>query len=286
MSPALLSALKTGAARGRSGASAATSNTLARSAWDRAQRERDAGDLAAARQWLERAHRLVPDDPLVRLTLGALCLELGDTDAAAPLLAEIAREHDIPDAWVALAACHLARTAEGPCVDALEHALRSSVPTPALAELAGRVVERFRWPGWCGLDSDGRVRFGPGRPARIALDGVVVRGGRLPPSWQMARMLEASGRAGPFLGSPLPVQRLRAVSGFVTADAGGIEGWAWHPADPNRDPLVLLRGTVSNAMLTLTESAEDVDESPSAGAPRAASRSPPRRSARSARRCR
>ena len=248
--------------------SAGSADGLARSAWDRAQQEREAGDLAASCRWLERAHRLALGDPLVRLTLGAVRLQLGDTDRAVPLLAEVAREHDVPDAWIALAACHLARGEEEPCVDALERALRSSVPTPALMELAGRVAERFRRPGWCGLGSEGRVRAGPGRPARIALDGVAIRGTKLPPLWKVARTLEVSGRAGPFLGSPLPVQRLRALVGFVTADAGGIEGWAWHTADPGRNPLLLVRGTASNAMLTATEPAEDVDALPPLARPR------------------
>lgn len=235
-----------------------TLRALARSAWDRAQRERAAGDLAASCNWLERAHRLVPDDALVSLTLGAFRLELGLAAEAAPLLDKVARQYDSPEAWIALASCHLARDAEAPCVEALERALRSTVVTPALTELAGRVVQRFGRPGWCGLNGDGRVQFGPGRPAWIALDGIPIRGSGLPRSWSSGRVLEVTGRNGPFLGSPLPVQLFRATEGFVEAREGGIEGWAWHPTDASRDPLILIRGPTFGTMLTATEPAEDV----------------------------
>ena len=243
-------------------------NALARSAWDRAQRERDAGELDAACRWLERAHRLVPDDPLVRLTFGAVLLEAGAAERALPLLDGVARETGIADAWIALASCQLALEAEEPCIEALERALRSRVPDPALASLAGRVVRRFRRPGWCGLDGDGRVHSGPGRPTRIVLDGVTVRGSKLPASWRSAQTLEVSGARGPFIGSPLPVRRLTALAGCVAAERGGIDGWAWHPADPDRDPRIIVRGARFAAMLTASDPADGIDGLPPLSRPR------------------
>ncbi len=237
----------------------ATAQDDARAAWDRADLARAAGDADEACRWLERAHRLVPDDALVRLTFGATLLELGRIEEATPLLDGVARDHDLPEAWAALAACYLARGQEAPCVEALERALRAVVPTPALAALAGRVAERFARAGWCGLDGAGLVHSGPRRPARILLDGAPIRGARLPSGWQNSRLLELYGQDGPLLGSPLPMTRVRAVQGFVEARDGGIEGWAWHPSDPGRDPLILVRGARSAAALTATDPAEDVE---------------------------
>ena len=243
-------------------------NMQARSAWDRAHAERDAGDIEAACRWMERAHRLAPDDALVQLILGALLLQADAAPRAVPLLERVARTSDVPEAWIALASCHLALDAKRPCVDALERALRSRVVDAALEALARRVVERFHLDGWCGVDKDGRVRSGPGRPAGIAMDAVEVRGRKLPRSWRSGRVLAVAGSRGPLLGSPLDLQRLCATSGFVTARAGGIEGWAWHPGDPDRAPLVEICGASGSIVLTASGPADGIDALPPLAQPR------------------
>jgi hypothetical protein len=48
--------------------------------------------------------------------------------------------------------------------------------------------------------------------------------------------VSAQGRA--LLGSPVDIQAIRLVEGFVVRTADGIEGWAWHPAAPETDPVL------------------------------------------------
>ncbi len=61
------------------------------------------------------------------------------------------------------------------------------------------------------------------------------------------------------LGSPLPIEALTRLEGFVETRNGGLTGWAWHPADPDRDPSILIR-TIGRADIALTvrEIAEDL----------------------------
>ena len=173
---------------------------------------------------------------------------MGEGAEAAPEFRALAETYNLPDAWTGLAASALQTGDLEAARAATEAALRSSVPLPALRALASAVVEGLRLPGWCGLDSEGKVHAGPGRPSRIELDGAPART-RLPHDWASARTLTVAGRAGPFLGSPIPIAAITAVDGFVETRQGGLVGWAWHPADPARVPLVLIRGPRFGAML-------------------------------------
>ena len=224
----------------------------ARAAWDRAVDSRAAGDKATARRWLERAQRLAPRDALVRLTLGALLLEMGAPDQAAPLLETVAKEWNVPAAWMALVSCALAMEAEEQGVAALEAALRSSVLTPELQVLAERAVARWSRTGWCGVDREGLVRFGPGE-AVVANHGPRVE-------------VTVAGRA--FIGSPLPMQAMLRVSGFVDALEGGIAGWAWYPADPDAVPRLVIRGGRGELAITATEAADGIEGLPPLARPR------------------
>jgi len=247
-SNALLSDVEARAERRRTRTSAEMWEGLARQAWERGKQERENGDLAAARRWLERARRLAPEDGLVRFTLATVLLESGAAQHAAPLFETLGNAYNLPDAWAGLAACRLQTGDPGAARDAIEAALRCSVPTPTLRALAAAVVTSLGLPGWCGLDSDGRLHTGPGRASRITLDGAPVRS-KLPRHWRSSSTLEVAGRAGPFLGSPIPVRAIAAVEGFVETHEGGLRGWAWYPADRDRVPLVLIGGGALSAGL-------------------------------------
>ena len=61
-------------------------------------------------------------------------------------------------------------------------------------------------------------------------------------------------RAGaPLLGSPIDLQTVRAMQGFVEARSGGLSGWAWHPHDPDRDPVL----SVAGRRITASEPLDD-----------------------------
>ncbi len=258
MSNTLLSDVEARAERRRTRTSGEMWQALARSAWDRSLHETALGNPAEARRWLERARRLAPEDGLVLSALAGLLLEQGEAAEAFAMFESLTMRHPSPEAWTGLAASALISGKADRAHDAAETALRSSIPGASLRAVAAAVAARLGLPGWCGLDGSGLLHAGPGKPARITLDGRALRSARLPPGWRSARLLHVAGNDAQFLGSPLSVRAIIAVEGFVEARSGGLAGWAWHPADPTRDPLVLVRGQTFSTTLTAREPADDV----------------------------
>ena len=230
---------------------------LVQDAWRRAQDAAAAGDDAAALRWLGRAHRILPHDGTVAFALASARLKAGDLPGAAALFQMVAERHALPEGWAGLAACRLLLGDAGAASTAAARAVQAAVWDPALGALAAAVAEAAVLPGWCALDGDGGVYALPG--SRLTLDGVEVpalwtdQRAQLPPGWQRARLLHVDRNGAACLGSPLPVAVLTAISGLVDTRGGEVIGWAWHPADPGRDPVLFVNGT----RLTATEPDED-----------------------------
>jgi len=228
---------------------------LVQDAWRRSLNAAQAGDDASALKWLERAHRLLPNDGMVAFSLASALMRAGHLTGAAALFGGLGDRFGLADAWAGLAACARLSGDVERAASATAAALRTSVPTPVLQALAAAVAVTAGLPGWCGLDSDGHVHGGAG--VEVQLDGVPVRlddKDQLPPGWRHARQLDIGRGGAPCLGSPIDVGIIIATEGVVTTQGGGLAGWAWHPADPARDPVLMLPGMV----ITATEPATDV----------------------------
>lgn len=207
---------------------------LARAAMARGHAALAADDLEAALGWLERAHRLVPRDANVMLSLASACLGQ-DPMRAVILFGGVAEKYDVRQAWFGLAAAYLRMNrpvdARGPLANALaRHALVSDI-----VALADQIAGALGGPGWCGLTSGGKVEVHVATPAatRVSLDGKLLRGTTLPPGWANKRRVEVLIGGRPALGSPIQLDAIRRTVGCVEACDGGIRGWAWHPADPD-----------------------------------------------------
>ena len=231
MSNALLSDVEARAERRRTRTSAEWWQELAQQAWYRASA---ADDASEARRWLERAHRLSPKDGMVACALAGRLLSEGALQRAADLFEATAAAHDNAEAWAGLATCaHLLGDAARARA-ALVEALHRRVPDEALTALADAVAPA----GWCGLTIDGVLHARPHRGTEVRLDGVNVprhRSGNtvpLPNSWRGGGVLSVTAGGMHVLGSPLPLARFTGLEGFVEAEAGGLAGWAWSPADP------------------------------------------------------
>ena len=217
---------------------------LVEDAWQRSQAATAAGQPGEALRWLDRAHRMLPGDASLTAALAGALLQAGDAARAAALFGPLAHGTGGGAAWAGLAAAlrALGRTADA--IEALAAGLRCSVPTPVLRALGDALSQEAGLPGWCGLDMDGWVHAGPARPAAVWLDDAPVHPawsgmrGRLPPGWAAARWLRVDG----FIGSQIPVQAITAVEGIVEARDGAVQGWAWHPADPARQPALTVEG--------------------------------------------
>ena len=187
-------------------------------------------------------------------------MQAGDLAQAAKLFQALGDQYKLSEAWAGLAACSRLLGDTERAALATAAALQASVPTPTLRALAAAVAPAAGFPGWCGLDGDGRVHLGTSRNVRLWLDGVAVQpvwsggSGQLPTEWRTARLINVECNGASCLGSPLSVATIIAIEGVVAARAGGLTGWAWHPADPARDPVLTIQGQA----ITATEPADDV----------------------------
>jgi GT2 family glycosyltransferase len=219
---------------------------LALEAFQRAQVETEAGNLDAARRWLDRARRLAPGDPTVAVALATACLGHDDMRAAS-LFAAVVAANDVRQAWLGLATAQRLLGDAAGAAEALAEALRRHVPDRGLAALADAIAMEARAPGWCGLSGEGRLTIQPksiGRQVEARLDGrlLVRTSDRLPSGWRDAREVAVTtGDGTPLLGSPVDIAAITATVGCVAGRDGALVGWAWHPGDPDADPMLAVR---------------------------------------------
>ncbi len=197
-----------------------------------------AGDASRALRYLERAHRIAPDDPALQLALAAARLTSGAPGLAADLLERLVAHRDIREAWFMLAAARQAQR-DPTAADSLHHALAGhALPVDGYAALADAICAATGQPGWCGLAPDRRLLFrqlAPG-PLHVTCDGRPLRRPWATPPLGQRVEFRIAGR--PLLGSPLHLADIRAIDGLVATHDGGLEGWAWHPRDPDRNPIL------------------------------------------------
>ena len=233
---------------------------LAQSAWRHSQDAAASGDASGALRWLQRTVRLLPKDGTATFALASALMQAGDLAQAAKLFQALGDRYTLSEAWAGLAACSRLMGDIERAALATAAALRASVPTPTLRGLAAAVAPAAGFPGWCGLDGNGRVHLGTSRGVGVWLDGVAVQPvwsggtGQLPMGWRTARSVDVECNGEPCLGSPLSVANIIAIEGVVEARDGGLAGWAWHPADPARDPVLTIQGQA----ITATEPADGV----------------------------
>ncbi len=151
------------------------------------------------------------------MSLGLALLALGDAGAAA-LFADLTTRHDVQEVWFGLsAACRRAGDAAGAAA-----ALAAGLSGHVLADEASAAA-LAAGQAWCGRRPDGSLAIVCAERPDIdaAADGIAVTlGGRH------------------LLGSPLRLAAMRRVEGSVWATPQGIAGWAWHPGDAGRDPVL------------------------------------------------
>jgi GT2 family glycosyltransferase len=232
---------------------------LAREAFERAQAETADGNRACARRWLDRACRLAPNDQTLSLALASSCLGHDDMRAAS-LFAGITAAGDVREAWFGLATARRRLGDATGAAAALAEALAHHVPPSGLDALADAIVRDAGVPGWCSLSGDGTVRIGPAtldRQVELRLDGrrVTCAAGLLPKRWQHARALAVTTHDGRhLLGSPVDIRAIQRTVGCVTSAEGALEGWAWHPGDPDADPVLTIRSAAGSRTMTVTAS--------------------------------
>ena len=229
--------------------------TLARSAFEQGRAALVAGDPASALRWLERAHRLAPHDANVTLTLASLYLVSHPVKAEALFLA-VTQAHDVKQAWLGLAAARLRHDGREAAAAPLAVALSRHAFTSGTINLAEQIAGES---GWCGLRSDGRLELHARGGIEVSQDGQPVNGATLTLGWIASRSIEVRAGGKHLLGSPIQASAIRRVAGCVEPYDGGIRGWAWHPADPDRHPELTLRWPSLRLKRTIVASDESGD---------------------------
>lgn len=210
---------------------------LARWAFEQGRTALVAGDSATALRWLERARRLAPHDPNVTLTLASLYLG-SNPGKAAELFLAVTQAHDVKQAWLGLAAARLRHDGPEAAAAPLAVLLSRHAFTPDITGLAEQIAGEC---GWCGIRSDGWLELHGRGGIEVRQDGQPVDGPRLLPGWIASRSVEILAGGRHLLGSPIQAGAIRRIAGCVEPWEGGIRGWAWHPADPDRHPELTLR---------------------------------------------
>lgn len=195
---------------------------MAFEAFERGQKEAAVGNGSDARRWLDRACRLAPADRMLTLALATACLGHDDMRAAA-LFAKITAEYDVREAWLGLATARRRLGDPAGAAKALGEALQRHVVNLGFTNVADAIARDAGAPGWCGMTRDGRL-IGLGRdgPARKPI------------------------------GSPIDTAAIAATVGCVSSHDGGLAGWAWHPGDPDTDPILTIRPATGRRRLVVT----------------------------------
>eukprot|EP01037_Dinobryon_pediforme_P002670 gene2670-2709_t len=192
------------------------------------------GDLTSARAWLDRARRIMPDDPGVALALAGVLLQQGQPGAEALLIKALTRA-DTSELWLTLAAAHLKAGNREAARNALARLLSGHVliADPAtITVLANLACDGTGIPGWSAATrtaGETALRWHASvEGAEALVDGVAIPPGLLPES---GISLTVRARGIQLLGSPIDLRALLHIEGVVAAAADGIQGWAWCPQD-------------------------------------------------------
>lgn len=216
-------------------------------AFERGQAALAEGATANALRWLERAHRLAPQDGTITLVLASATIGHDNAKAAA-LFETVLAAADVRDAWFGLATARFLMGDLPAARVALAGLLARHMLRADIAGLADQVARAAGAAGWCGLTSPGALVIHPAgppedaTPVEIRIDGSLLAPPdalNLPTTWPRAQSLtvtESGNGEHHFIGSPISLRVIGRVEGQIDSSEDGLRGWAWCPGDPDADP--------------------------------------------------
>ncbi|MBR0558712.1 glycosyltransferase [Neokomagataea sp. TBRC 2177] len=243
----------------------------AQEAFQRGERALEQNDVLAARFWLERAGRMARVSPNITWALALVDMRMGHFDDALHKMSDLQEQFRLREAAFLAVVCLVRLQRWDEALQRLHHALSASVIMPDLHAIADHVVQVAQKPGWCFASNAGHVHVVAEGRVTVALDGERVSVGlsgqhQLPDGWGKARQITVKVRGRHVVGSPIDVAALTRFESLLTADADGLCGWAWFPAEPEHDPqLRLWDDTVCSA----TENALTIESDVPLARPRA-----------------
>lgn len=215
------------------------------------------GETSIIQRLLDRSQPLASGSAGLRLSQVGNMLLLGSADAS-DIFASVAREHDVLDAWLGLAFTHHLRGESARAAETIGQALRRHAFVGEITPIAQRIAQAAGAPGWCSLDGSGelivQLTRAPAksdkpvatldeRPVSLQIQpsGLCFTG-ILPKGWERGGSVVVRLDGQELLGSPLAIEAIVRVEGFVDSTDGDLHGWAWCPHDPGRDPVLTVEG--------------------------------------------
>ncbi|WP_158746880.1 glycosyltransferase [Acidisphaera sp. L21] len=228
---------------------------------------------------LEYAQRKAPSHSLMTLFIGDLRLSLGRANAAEPFDL-LARRRDWRGAWFRLAVSHARAGDLTRAAAALQETLGRNAPETGAAfwAFAADIADRTAAHGWCGFSNHGHLTIGGAAarydPAdvRFELDGQPItlqRDGQSDtpiaryrtPAALAGRHLKILAQGLPLIGSPISLESVSRVEGFVETENGAVQGWAWFPGEPDISPDIAITAQDRAAMPGLIRLAQSLADS-------------------------
>ncbi len=217
---------------------------------------REAPTPHAALPWLERAARFTPGDENLRFSIATTLLATGDASGALALFTAMSKRYAVREVWAGRTASALAAGDAPAAIAAITHTLRHFAPDTAVINLATRLAPLAGKPGWCALQSGGMVSISCQGDVTICYGARPINYRRAFPldkSWRQQTAIHVLVDGVELLGSPLDGTAISRVEGFVERTETGLRGWAWLPASPDTDPLLIVHGQGAPVPLTATD---------------------------------
>lgn len=234
------------------------------SAISRANEALRVGRISDSLKIFEYAQRQAPSDSAITYAIGVLRICLNDPRATEPLEL-IAKRTNNREVMLDLARARLNfGDVEGALLD-LHRLLQTNSygVYPDFIRCAEIICNLTKTPGWCGLNNRGHLILGgsittkirgkvalqidrrSSRIYQVEPHDKSIRLSSIDGRWFNAKTISVSIDGHRLIGSPLDVQKIVRLEGFVSCSEDGIEGWCWLPSEPEFIPIVEVFGLVN-----------------------------------------
>lgn len=228
----------------------------AQSAYSKAQDAKKIGDIKAALQWMKRAHRLTQKNPNIIFELAVLYLKTENIDEAFKLIQSLLKEYDFYEGWIAQAVLLASRKSVKQLFNCLNYFLSHFCPSLDTWSLVVNILRQNHLKTGCacviGSLNEVWIESFMGYPVEIYLDHQFYcktdqKKITLPSGYQKTfKTLRVEKDGQSYIGSPINLQKIHQMIGYVAVEDSNVKGWAWYPAEPERIPLITVKDQKGN----------------------------------------
>ncbi|GBQ06655.1 glycosyltransferase [Saccharibacter floricola] len=228
------------------------------------------GELKDSFYWLGRAERLSGDCSNVMLSYAMVALELNYCRICQPRFQLLRERYQLREAAFAEIWCLCRQERLQEAARCLGNALSRSFAVKGISDVAGHLAIQTGRPGWATLSNSGIISIHCAERVQLYLDSYDL--GEMDPGpvllsqwndrgpkrlWSDYERLSVTVKGRHVLGSPFDIRTLTRCDGVVTVKDGQLEGWLWHPEEPDFEPKIWINDAFS---LTPSEERDTVSD--------------------------